>query len=418
MSLKLIFIIIILSVLFLILFFVFSSILRRVSHNKKYKELDRQKKLYRGKIMIAIQGGEVFQQIIDFRSSPKTIKWQAIEDILLELINEIKYKENIRELFDRLDYVALYEKKLESKNVIRKATAIDKLGKMLSEASVKKLLEISANEKNNVEIVSVTIRALSRIGLTEGLRGILEQLPDLLRKSLISRKTIESSLINFGPAAVPVLIEYGRKYDDPHIRASILEALSDLPLTQSSCSFASENLKNNEAEVRAKSSILLGLSNTASITIDPDSILPLLDDKVWFVRLQAAKALGNLKVEKAIGMLGNLLLDENWQVRNAASRALAGMNDASLDAFLKILKGEDQYARESVCEEIERTNLAKRLIENLDSNDRIIYEKSKEILKYMHYLGFSTPLLEYLKNGDGNRLKGKIYMILNGAEAA
>jgi hypothetical protein len=139
-----------------------------VSHNKKYKELDRQKKLYREKIMIAIQGGEVFQQIIDFRSSPKTIKWQAIEDILLELINEIKYKENIRELFDRLGYVALYEEKLESKNVIRKATAIDKLGKMLSEASVKKLLEISANEKNNVEIVSVTIRALSRIGLTEG----------------------------------------------------------------------------------------------------------------------------------------------------------------------------------------------------------------------------------------------------------
>jgi hypothetical protein len=36
----------------------------------------------------------------------------------------------------------------------------------------------------------------------------------------------------------------------------------------------------------------------------------------------------------------------------------------------------------------------------------------------MHYLGFSTPLLEYLKNGDGNRLKEKIYMILNGAEAA
>lgn len=418
MSLKLIFIIIILSVLSLILFFVFSSILRRVSHNKKYKELDRQKKLYREKIMIAIQGGEVFQQIIDFRSSPKTIKWQAIEDILLELINEIKYKENIREFFDRLGYVALYEKKLESKNVIRKATAIDKLGKMLSEASVKKLLEILANEKNNVEIVSVTIRALSRIGLTEGLRGILEQLPDLLRKSLISRKTIESSLLNFGIAAVPVLIEYGRKYDDPHVKASILEALSDLPLTQPSCSFALENLKNNEAEVRAKALILLGLSNTASLTIDPDSLLSLLNDNVWFVRLQAAKALGNLRVEKAIGMLGNLLLDENWQVRNAASRALASMNDASLDAFLKILKGEDQYARESVCEEIERTNLAQRLIENLDSNDRIIYEKSKEILKYMHYLGFSTPLLEYLKNGDGNRLKGKIYMILNGAEAA
>ncbi|MDI6753521.1 MAG: HEAT repeat domain-containing protein [Thermodesulfobacteriota bacterium] len=347
--------------------------------------------------MIVIHGGKKSQQILELRSFPSKNKRQAIEDILLLLINETEYKEDARELFKRLGYIAFYEEKLRSRNVVKKAAAIDKLGKMMSKYSVKKLLQILEKEKKNAELISVTIRALSRIGLIEGLIGILAQLPDIVKRSLASRKTIELSFINFGPQAIPALIDYGRNHDDPHIRASILEALSGLPLTQASCSFALENLNNNEAEVRAKSLILLGLSREFSIDIDSDLMLPLLNDDVWYVRLQAAKAFGNLKYGKAIGMLGNLLLDKNWQVRNAASRALAGLKDASLDVFLKILKSEDQYARESVCEEIERTNLAKHLIENLDSHDQKIYEKSKEILSLMHYLNFSTPLLEYLK---------------------
>ena len=419
MSTKLIFIII-LSVISLILFFVFSSIFRRISNSKKYRALDKHRKFYKEKIVSAIQRGSLWQQsaIFLFRLSPKTIKWQAIEDILLTLIAEEKYKENAKEFFTKLGYVSFYEKKLKSKNQIKKAAAIDRLGKMLSESSIKKLLEILENEKRNAEIISITIRALSRIGPIEGLRGILEQLPDILGKSLVSRKTIESSLINFGPAAVPVLIEYGRKYDDPHMRASILEVLSGLPLTQPSCSFALENIKNNEAEVRAKALMLLGLSNDFSINIDPDLLLPSLNDEVWYVRLQAVKAFSKLKHEKAIGILGNLLLDTNWQVRNAASRALAGMEDASLDVFLKILKSEDRYARESVCEEIERTNLAKRLIENLDSHDQKICDESKEILSLMHSLNFSTPLLEFVKKEREDTLKEKIHMILNEAKTA
>jgi len=211
MSLKLIFIIIILSVLSLILFFIFSSVLRRMFHSKKYKELDRQKKRYREEIMNSFQKGNILMRINNFRSAPKTRKWQAIEDILMELVTEIKYQESAKKVITWLGYVAFYEKELRRKNVIRKASAIDKLGKMLSESSVERLLEILANEKKNAEIISITIRALSRIGQTEGLRGILERLPDILKNSLVSRKTIESSLINFGLKSIPVLVEYGRK---------------------------------------------------------------------------------------------------------------------------------------------------------------------------------------------------------------
>jgi HEAT repeat protein len=193
--------------------------------------------------------------------------------------------------------------------------------------------------------------------------------------------------------------------------------LSGLPLTEESCSFATESLKNNEPEVRARALTLLGLANEYAITIDPDLLLPFLEDDVWYVRLQAVKALGNLKHERAIDFLGNILGDKNWQVRNAASRALAGMGDVALDVFLKILGSEDRYARESVCEEIERTNLAKRLIENLESRDQEIREKSRKILSLMHSLNFSTPLQEYFKK-ETQSLKENLFQILSEAKTA
>ncbi len=418
MSFELIFIII-LSVTSLILIFVFSSIFRRISNSKKYRNLDRYRIFYSERIVSAIQRGGLWQQsaISLFRLPPRTIQWHALEDVLLALINDHRYKEAAKEFFTGLGYVAFYEKQLISKNQIKKAAAIDKLGKMLSESSIGRLLEILRIEEKNGEIISTAIRALSRIGRIEGLKGILEPLPDILRKSLLSRKTIESSLINFGLPGIPELIRYGRKNDDPYMKTCILEVLSSLPLTERGCSFASENLKNNDPEVRAKALMLLGLANEFSIRIDPDLLLPYLQDEIWYVRLQAVRAFGSLKHEKAIYILGNLLADKNWQVRNAASRVLAGMADASLDVFLKILKSEDGYARESVCEEIERTNLAKRLIENLDSRDKNIRQKSREILSLMHFLNFSTPLQEFLKK-EIQSLKEKISDLQNEAKIA
>ncbi len=418
MSLKLIFIII-LSVTSLILFFVFSSIFRRISNTKKYRKLDRHREFYRGKIVGAMHRGDIRQPAVNFlfRSSPESIKWQAIEDILLILIAENKYKDPAKEFFKELGYVSFYEKKLKSKSLIKKAGAIDKLGKMLSESSVKLLLEILKNDRMNPEILAITVRSLSRIGAAEGLHGLLEELSDILGKSLVSGKTVESSLINFGLPAVPELTKHGRKNGDPHVKACILEALSGLPITELSCSFALENLNHPEPEVRAKALMILGLANEFALKFDPDLLLPLLNDDVWFVRLQAVKAFGTSNHEKAPDILGNLLGDKNWQVRNAASRVLAGLEDASLDVFLKILKSEDRYARESVCEEIERTDLARRLIENLDSPDQKIRGKSKEILSLMHALNFSTPIQEYLKKGT-RRLKEEIGDLFNEAKTA
>jgi HEAT repeat protein len=331
-------------------------------------------------------------------------------------MNEDRYRDEVRTLFYKLGYVDFYEKKLKSRNIIIRASAVDKLGKMLSEPSVGKLIEMLKTK--NTETIAVTVRALSKIKSTEALKGILDHLPTLLHESLIAQKAMNTALTSFGVSAVPPLIECGRKHPDPRILSSILEVLSNTSADSAVCLFAVEHIKHSDAEIRAKALKVLGNVDTESIAFEQNLVLPLLEDPVWFVRLQAVRALGNLHYRKAIDFMGGLLLDQNWQVRDAAATALTKFGNDSIDIFLKILKYRDLYAKESICEEIEKTNFSSMLIENLASENREIQAKSREILHVMHSLHFSTPLREYLKRSKNEAIGQEIRLLINeGSEA-
>ncbi|MDH4230536.1 MAG: HEAT repeat domain-containing protein [Nitrospirota bacterium] len=407
-DLRLLLIVIILSILLLLYFLISLAVFRRVSHARKYKELDKQKDIYNGKISGALRSGQILQGIAEFSAPPGSVKWQAIEAILLNLIQEKEYKDDVKKLFGRLGYVSFYEKQLR-RNIIVRSSAIDKLGKMLSDASVARIAEHLKD--NNPEVIAVSIRALSRIGNLKGLKSILELLPHLVENELVARKTIETFLVNFGRDAAPLYLECGRKSANPRIIAYILEILSNLD-DKRALPFAGENLKSTEPEVRSKALKAIGKLASGSKDFDGNLLMPLLEDPVWFVRLQAAKVLGKLLYEKSIDTLAGLLLDDKWQVRNAAATALTKFGDISLDIFLKALRYNDQYARESICEELERTNYVYRLIENLASDNREIYSKSREILNIMHSMNFVTPMAEYLREGSSDKIINDLGLIL------
>jgi hypothetical protein len=126
-------------------------------------------------------------------------------------------------------------------------------------------------------------------------------------------------------------------------------------------------------------------------------IIPLLQDPVWFVRLQAIRSIRVMGNEAAAPLIGKLIYDGNWQVRNEAAQALTALGERSLDIFLDILTGSDRYAKDSICEEIEKTDYSSQLIKNLTAPDGDLQKKSRQVLEIMHSLGFSTPLNDYLE---------------------
>lgn len=126
------------------------------------------------------------------------------------------------------------------------------------------------------------------------------------------------------------------------------------------------------------------------------------------MRLQAVKAVRALGGKPADVQLKKVLFDDNWQVRNEAALALTRLGDRSIGVFLDALTTSDGYAKESVCEEIEKTGFSDRLIKNLTAADDTLRAKSQEILKIMQGLHYSTPLVEYLAKGADERIKDEI----------
>lgn len=412
-TLKLTVIVIIICVVLLMSVFVFWAVLRRLIRNRRFRKLDEQRDIYRTRLLNVLISGQALHKSSDLSSRQGSTKWQAIEDVLLSFISDKNYMEEVKKLFNLLGYISYYEKQL-NRNFIVRASAIDKLGKMHSGSSVDRLIEMLKDK--NPEVVAVTIRALSRIGLVKGLKGILEILPHLLDKGMVSRKTIETFFLNFGNDAVPVLLQHAQHSEYPTITASLLEVLSNIN-AQKALPLALDLVNSPNPEIRAKALKLIG--NTAGQEDRlGERIAPLLDDPVWFVRLQAAKALGNINYKKATEMLGGLLLDEKWHVRNAAATALTKFGDDSLDVFLKTLRYKDVYAKESICEEIERTDYVARLINNMVSSDNEVYRKSKEILNVLRSLKFITPLKEYMRDGIDDSIKQEIKGILDEGASA
>jgi hypothetical protein len=386
-----------------------ATIYRRAAALRRYRILDRNRERYGKRFRELVDGGKSLVEFSSFVFPPRSAEWHAVEHVLSALLEDRKYESAAVALFDRLGYRSHYERMLGSRDVIVKSSAVEKLGRMRSEASTEKLVHLL--DEQDTEIVSVAVRALGKIGTREALEAVLKRLPGLYSRSFASMKSIERSLRDFGPAAAPDLVRYGERYGDPVSRASVLEVLGNLGVPEA-LPFAIRNLDHGDPEVRAKSLKVIGAVGGDLPPGEKDRILPLLEDPAWFVRLHAAKALGNLRHEKAVPLLAKRLVDDNWQVRNAAATAVVLTSDDAIGIFLDTLGATDRYAKESVCEEIQKTDFVNRLIDNLGFPDRAAYGKSREILRIMEDLGYGTPLREYLRIGADERIRKELTLIM------
>ncbi len=408
------FIIVITTIVLLVLLIallLLSSIVRRIFNDRKYRGLDVLRQEYMRRIQQALNAGGIARNEDLFVSDPKTLAWQAVEEVLMDLIDS-ENGDEVKTLFRSLGYVTFYENRLAHRNALIRASAIDKLGKMQCPFSTPKLVPL-LDEKDH-EILSVTVRALSKIGEHKGLTAIIERLPVLLGGSLVTRKAMETALLNFGEDAIPHLIGHHTELGDPWILSCVLETLSHLPPDIRATQFAGEYLKSLNPEVRSKALKVLGRPGLPLPAHLTRQIMPLLDDPVWFVRIQAVRTVNALMLDMAAVPLGKLLFDNNWQVRSEAALALTRFGDGSLGIFSDALMTTDSYAKESVCEEIEKTGFCDLLIKNLGNAGGTLCAQSRKILKIMHRLHFSMPLSEYLENGADDSIKLEIRGILSG----
>jgi HEAT repeat protein len=179
--------------------------------------------------------------------------------------------------------------------------------------------------------------------------------------------------------------------------------------------FILECLDHKDGDVRA-TALKAVITNAQDIRgFIGKKVVRLTQDPEWYVRLHAAKVLGELRYAKELDAIGKLLLDSNWHVRTAAVASLTKMGNASLEVFLKTLRAQqdDFYVVGSICEEIEKNLFVFRLFENLKSGDQQVRQQSREILEIMYAIDFYSPFLEYMTSGDDEEVKKEISRIVS-----
>lgn len=398
-------------VLLLIVGFLFAAVYRRIAQSFKYRKLDRFRAEYDRDVRESIDRAAAGDLPSRYAFRPGSLRWKALEHVLFDLSERGGYRTHAFVLFARLGYVAHYGKSLRRRNVIERSLAIDKLGRMRNAASADMLLPLLS--VRNSEIVTNTVRALARIGSLAGLEGILARMDDLLANGLVSRKMLETSLPNFGRSAIPLLLEAADAGHDAVSRGSILEVLACLS-AEEGVPVAMRLLADPNPEVRSRALKLIGISGGELTEAGRAAVLSLLDDPVWFVRLQAAKTMGAVGAPGVVGKLGDRLMDPSWQVRNAAATALTRFGNGAIPVFLATLEHTDRYARESVCEEIEKTGFVDLLIANLGDRESGVYEGSKRILQILAALNYRTPHDEYLKSAVSGPVRHEIEAMIAG----
>lgn len=410
-------IIMIVVVIAFCLLFLSMAVVRRLYNAHKYRVMDDLRRKCLSELHNYIDAKTSMNRYVKhFQEQPGSKKWIATEDNLFSLINDTNSHDIACQLFEQLGYVDYYIKVLNSRKVIARAAAVSKLGRMESSRSAGPLLVMLDTE--NPEIIALTVRALGKIGDTAVLLKLMNKLPALLNKDLVTKKTIDSSLVAAGPRITPILLGYGKTCKDKGMIASLLGILSAFPVNREVYDFAVSHLAHTDPEVRTKALKVIAPCEKELGILHEGVLPPLLKDPVWFVRLQAVRTLGSQQQKENSQAIANLLLDEKWQVRNAAAIALTLLGEGAIDAFWTLLKSNDRYAKESVCEEMQKSNFVDILLELLTNSQGTNVVKAREILTVMAACGFSSPLKEFVATTkDAIRAK-EINLIIIGATAS
>lgn len=204
----------------------------------------------------------------------------------------------------------------------RRATAAFTLGDMASDRAVPALL--GALDDTDRSVRAAAARSLGRLGASESVAPLLRAL--VVRE--VPYVTAAHALLAIGAVALPSLV--GLTADpDAAVRAHAIELIGWLG-DASEGPLLSKHLRDPSAEVRAKAAGALGRLGAAEATGQLCNVLD--QDRIWYVRVAAAEALGVVGDVAAAESLLHAARSDSFETARAASAAVGVVDPGALAA--------------------------------------------------------------------------------------
>ena len=415
MDIQIILLILVCLFSFSIGFIVFGTFLRRWIHKKQYTQIDHLKSLYQPWVDEALSGNtqhmSEFQRVVDEDAFGR----EALEQIVCEKC--MSGEKVILPLIQEIGFVRLYEKKLLSKHlsIPLRSRAADRLGRMQSEESVDLLFQVLKEESDKKDLANSIIKAMALIGSEKALESIITLFPLILKKEVITPKNGEMILIMFAPLYREHLVKALHNFQHSGERLSVivtLDALSRSAVSEDMVAVAMEMLASEDAEIRVRCLRLIANANVQRVEMTLHEIRLCLQDRQWFIRLQAIEVARRFFCPESLPEMVLLLRDAHWQVRRAAAGMIVSRGDESLETIIGVIEGEDIYAKEAICEAIHLEGYVHQLINHLTQSS-LLFNSSARILFYMHSIGLSSSLKEVVLTHPSGEIRQNLHLLIH-----
>jgi HEAT repeat protein len=299
---------------------------------------------------------------------------------------------------------------------LARARNADRLGRVFHQPSWTVL--VKALKDSNSEVQAAALRALVRIREPKSFPFLIELIrASVCRAASPSDRELTAALARFPSGLAYQLLPLLRD-SGPRLRLLAGNVLCGMARVESRkhsgftpdqfgpevvTSLLTQLPEDKNPDVRAVAADLLGYFRHEERA--SDTLVRLLEDSEWYVRLHAARALGKHPVGKWALAVSACLTDSRWQVREAAARALASYGNAGMLYLIDVLlTTNDGYAREQILEQLELSGMLGEMISSYAEPGNAIETRVLDAVENMDRRG--TALLRALRQVEATEDEG------------
>jgi len=279
------------------------------------------------------------------------------------------------------------------------------LGLLGTERSVDVLIK-RLNDRR-AEVVSASIIAIGEIGSLEGLKYLLK----IYKAASPTHTWLIASVISRFPtrdiySEIVKLLSGGTLPPDKAIL--LIKVLASFHFDESLNLLI--NLYKNSPNIDVRIAALSALGKINDLT-SVKLIFEALHNERWEIRAIACNLIGEMGLKGASYRLLPLLQDKNWWVRRNAAYALVNLGKIGIHTLLNFLETNDRYARDIIAHTLEESGVIEDSVMIITGNKSGDTKEAREILKALAAKGYTKFMENFASYTE-------IRKILKGANAA
>jgi HEAT repeat protein len=284
----------------------------------------------------------------------KAFDRRIIEDMALDAFEAAGAEESAR-LLKFLRTSGLIEKRIfeaRANKGWRRRSALVALGRTRAPEGIPALGE--GLRDRDAEVRNAALRGLGRLGSPEAAEEILQWVAeDGLR---VPALPLQNALINCCRERPQVLLPYLQHADSAlrEVLARVVGEVASPALGADLIGLVDDELP----ELRAAAARAMSHTQPGQAL---EVLAELAKDKIWFVRLRAVVAMGNLVDPRAVPNLIRALTDSHRLVRMRAAEGLVDFKSDLALVFAQVVETQDRYGLHAFLAALENADLHKRL---------------------------------------------------------